>query len=81
MNLNDYVLPAPGSLVCGVGGGPSDRSKHVVYTVIAAREEKFPSSWRQYFLTLVGCERVLDLDIECTDFHHNWHVILRPGYP
>ena len=76
-NLNDYVLPAPGSLVTEVCG-PADLKKHIVWTVVASRQELFPGNWKQYFLTLVGGERVLSLDVEYTDFHYNWHVLHRP---
>lgn len=79
--LNDYVIPPPGSLVMTVGQSSSDRSTYTVYTVVSAREQLYPSNWRQYFLTLVGRERLIELDVECTDFHHHWHVLLRPGFP
>lgn len=77
--LNDYVLPPPGSMVCGVCG-PTDPAQHAVYTVVASKETQYPGNWRQYILTLVGRERLIELDVECSDFHHNWHVLLRPGY-
>lgn len=76
-NLNDYVLPAPGSIVTGVCG-PNDRSKHEVFTVVASREQVYPGNWKQYFITLLGNERIIGLDLEYTDFHYNWHVLLRP---
>lgn len=77
--LNDYVLPPPGSFIGSVCA-PDDMSQYVVWTVVSAKEVVYPNNWRQYFLTLVGRERILNLDVECSDFHHNWHVYLRPGF-
>lgn len=67
-------------MVCSVIGN-KDPTKHIVYTVIAAKEVRYPNNWRQYYMTLVACERIIELDVECSDFHRNWNVLLRPGYP
>ena len=74
MNVNDYVLPAPGSLVTPV----VQSKREPAYLVIAARQNLFPSGWKQYELTLMGNNRLIRINFELSDFHHNWNVLHRP---
>ena len=73
--LNDYIIPAPGSLVTPV---VQSLKGGAIYTVVAARQDVYPGPWKQYNLTLFGGWRLLNLDVECSDFHYNWHVLHRP---
>ena len=75
MNVNDRVLPAPGSFVCTVCQA-DDNTK--IFMVIASRQDKYPGPWTQYEMTLLRADRVLHLSTEQTDFHNDWHVLHRP---
>lgn len=74
--INDYVIPAPGSLVCEACGSKDSPT----YTVVYAKEDLYPNNWSQYELTLMARGRLVNLSEEKIYFHHNWHVLHRPGF-
>lgn len=75
MHVNDFDLPVPGSIVVPILQGAT---REPLYTVVAAHQETFPGPWTQYFLIVLGDDRVIDVSSEKHDFHNHWHVLHRP---